>query len=378
MGDATGSRTADDRRGAGPYRGSMKVRLSALAIAAFEVIGTFGASHNQPERKAVTALSLLLVLVGPAALAVRDRYPRSAATAGIVSSAVYVGLGYAYGPIFLGVIVGLVTCVFAGYRRDAWVLAAAALVGFAVADAVDPRSTNPGWLHIALVAAWLALVVVVADLVRVRRDREREARRLQVGEQRLALAQDLHDVLAHNISLMNVQASVALHLIDERPEQAKPALAAIKEASHTALQELRTALDLLRDEQAAPRTPAPTLADLVALVDGVRASGMDVTLRVDATPALPPSVEVAAYRIVQEALTNVTRHAHASSASVEVGYDSDVVVTVTDNGVGGAPVAGNGLVGMRERATALGGTLDAGPAPGRGFVVSARLPVPEQ
>lgn len=207
------------------------------------------------------------------------------------------------------------------------------------------------------------------------RAKEDEERR-RLGEQRLNLARELHDVLAHNISLINVQASVALHLIDQQPDQARPALANIKEASGKTLRELRGALDLLRHGEEAPKAPAPSLADLDALVAEVRSGGLDVRLDHDGpAPTLPASVELAAYRIIQEALTNVTRHARAHEVTVHLGYGGEgVTIEVTDDGVGGRANPGNGISGMRERARALGGTVEAGPRPGGGFRVLARLP----
>jgi signal transduction histidine kinase len=366
-------------------RSRVAIWLSALGIAAFEVVGTFGATSNQPDRRDVTALSLVLVLAGPAAMAVRDRHPRSAAAVAIVSSVVYLGLGYAYGPIFVSVVVGLVWVRLRGHRRDVWVLAGVGFLGFVVADLVDPRSHGTVWFVGGQVARWLLVVLVGAELASTRAEQraarlqaDREERRRRAGEQRLALAQELHDVLAHNISLMNVQASVALHLLDEQPERARPALATIKQASHEALDELRAALALLRQEEGqpgAPHAPAPRLADLPGMVAGVRASGLRVDLEQEPVPDdVPGAVQLAAFRIVQEALTNVTRHARARSATVRVGYDGGVCIEVVDDGVGGVPVPGNGLTGMRERAGALGGTLEAGPGPDGGFRVSARLP----
>ena len=230
------------------------------------------------------------------------------------------------------------------------------------------------------------VVLAVSEVVRTRREQaaqreraEADERQRRVDEERLRLAQDLHDVLAHNISLINVQASVALHLLDDDPEQARPALATIKDVSKDALHELRTALDLLRRgaDDEAPRSPTPRLADLDALVAGVRAGGLDVRLEQPATPpTLPAPVESAAYRIVQEALTNVTRHAHARTVTVRLGYDDGVTIEVTDDGRGGPAEPGNGIRGMKERAAALGGTADAGPVPGTGggFRVTAHLP----
>ncbi len=360
------------------------VWLSALGIGVFQVVGTFGASDNQPERRAVDAVAIALVLVGPAALARRDRWPLVAVAVAAGAADLYIGLGYAFGPVFVSVDVALFGAVQAGHRRSTWALAAAGYAGFVVALLRDPRA-DPGALHLALVAGWLVMVLALSEVAKGRRERfaeaeraEHEERQRRVSEQRLNLAQELHDVLAHNISLINVQASVALHLMDEQPDRARPALVTIKKASHEALRELRTALDILRDG-AAPRAPAPRLTDLPALVAGVRAGGLDVRLDHDGeAPALPAAVELAAYRIVQEALTNVTRHARARTATVRLtfpeGEGAGVFVEVADDGVGGSPEPGNGIVGMRERAQALGGTVEAGPCPDGGFRVAARLP----
>ena len=357
---------------------------SALAIGAFQVVGSFGAADNQLERRAIDGVALVLVLLGPAALAVRDRWPLAAVVVAAAAADVYVGLGYPYGPVFVSVAVAFYAAVQAGHRRSTWLLAAAAFGGFVVASLVDPRSDGgPGLVRLALVAGWLALVLAVSEVARVRQDQaeereraEQEEHRRRAGEQRLRLAQELHDVLAHNISLINVQASVALHLLDDQPDRARPALATIKDASRDALGELRTALDVLRRGDEAPLAPAPRLAEVAGLVDGIRAAGLMVTIDEDGpAPPLPAAVELAAYRILQEALTNVTRHARASAVTIRLAYpDGGVTVDVVDDGVGGAPTPGNGIAGMRERAAALGGTVQVGPAPVGGFRVVARLP----
>jgi signal transduction histidine kinase len=371
---------------------------SALGVAVFQVMGTFGAADNQLERRGIDALAIVLLLVGPAALAVRDRWPVLAVVVTIAAADLWVAFGFAFGPIVLSVIVALVSAVLIGQRRATWVAAAAGYVGFLIALAVDPNGHKGIWWPAIVVAGWLLLVLSLAEVVRARRDQVVERRRLteidrqrRADEQRLDLAQELHDVLAHTISLINVQASVALHLLDEQPERARPALTEIKQHSSEALGELRVALDVLRRGDAAPRTPAPRLADLPALVDSVRASGLDVRLQQHSepdhrdhvtSPALPPATELAAYRIVQEALTNVTRHSRARSVVVEVrvasasGADGGdrVHLEVSDDGIGGAPVDGNGITGMRERAASVGGTVSVGPAPGGGFRVVADLP----
>jgi signal transduction histidine kinase len=232
-----------------------------------------------------------------------------------------------------------------------------------------------------------------AELVRGRRERtaalrlgrEQEARR-RAEEERLRIARELHDVLAHNISLINVQSGVALHLLDQQPEQARSALSIINEASADALREVRSVLGVLRgvDEQV-PRTPTAGLAALGELVKRSAAAGVAVEVEVQGRRRpLPTSVDLAAFRIVQESLTNVARHSGADAARVKLGFDQrELTVQVDDDGVGavrsgsanGEPLGGNGIAGMRERAVALGGVLDAGARGGRGFRVAARLPL---
>lgn len=359
------------------------VWLGALGLGLLQVVGTFGAADNQPGRRAVDVLAVVLVLTGPVVLLGRHRWPLVAAVVSVAAADVYVGFGYPYGPIFVSVVVALFTAVQAGSRRWVWWIAGAGYAGHVAAMVVDPRGDGANGTHLAVVAGWLVVVLAISETVRVRRERELEVERFaveeqerRVGEQRLALARDLHDILGHNLSLINVQASVALHLLDAQPERARPALAAIKEASRESLHGLRTALGLLRGGDEAPRAPAPGLADVDVLIARVRASGVVVRLeRQDPPASLPSSVELVAYRIVQEALTNVTRHARAQAVTVRLGYQGGMTIEVTDDGIGGAALAGDGILGMRERAGALGGTVEAGPCLGGGFRVAARLPV---
>jgi signal transduction histidine kinase len=211
--------------------------------------------------------------------------------------------------------------------------------------------------------------------------REEEAER-RAGEERLRIAREVHDLVAHNMSLINVQASTALHLMDREPDRARAALEAIKSASKDALLELRSVLGVLRRAgEDAPRSPTPGIDRLDDLVAGAAGAGLAVEVIVDGERrSLPPTADLAAYRIVQEALTNVTRHADASAAIVRLEYgDADVVVQVDDNGQSGAssvPIraGSNGIAGMKERAAVLGGTLQAGPRPEGGFRVRAWLP----
>jgi signal transduction histidine kinase len=368
----------------GPMWSRGTVWSSALVVGIVQVAGSFGAAEEQLDRRALDAAAIVLLLIGPFALAVRDRWPLAAVVTTVSAATVYIGVGYPYGPIFVSIAVAFYALAQAGHRRTSWVSAPLAYLAIVAAATVDPFAERGHTVvKLALIAGWLAMVVAVSELVRVRREQAaereqaaRDERQRRLSEQRLQLAQELHDVLAHNISLINVQASVALHLLDEQPGQARPALTNIKEASRDALAQLRTALDVLRLGEGAPRAPAPGLADLDALASGVRASGLSVVIeRDDHLPPLPAEVELAAYRIVQEALTNVTRHADARLVTVRIANHDGLNIEVLDDGIGGRAGPGNGITGMRERARALGGSVQAGPHPRGGFRVSARIPV---
>ncbi|MGI5337483.1 sensor histidine kinase [Streptomyces sp. CA-181903] len=266
--------------------------------------------------------------------------------------------------------------------------------------------------------AWAGMAAAAGDAVRSRRayiaaieeralraecSREEEARR-RVAEERLRIARELHDVVAHHIALVNVQAGVASHVMDSRPDQAKQALAHVREASRSALDELRATVGLLRQygDPEAPTEPAPGMGAFDQLVDGFTRAGLRVAVTVTGAPAdasgagdedpaasvagaLPAAVDLTAYRVLQEALTNVHKHAGpgARAEVVILRAPGSLVLTVLDDGpedgVPGddGPAGGHGLVGMRERVTALGGTIETGPRQGTaGFRVRVRLPVP--
>lgn len=196
----------------------------------------------------------------------------------------------------------------------------------------------------------------------------------------MRIARELHDVLAHSISVINVQAGVALELIDERPEQARTALTTIKAASKEALGEVRQVLSTLRAPGEAPRAPAPGLDRLPELLEQAAAAGLHAEVTVEGDPVpLAPGADLAAFRIVQEAMTNIVRHSGSRAARIRLGHlPGCVEVQVDDDGpavASGDSGGGNGLVGMRERAAALGGTVEAGPRPDGGFRVRARLPL---
>jgi signal transduction histidine kinase len=203
----------------------------------------------------------------------------------------------------------------------------------------------------------------------------------------MRIARDLHDVVAHNISVINVQANTALHLMDRQPERARSALTTINEVSRQALVELRSVLGVLRAvDESEPRAPTPGLARLGDLTDSAAAAGLAVRVEECGPPApLPADVDLAAYRIVQEALTNSARHSGGTNATIRIAYGEGALeVEVDDDGALRPPArppgqprgTGSGIAGMTERAKALGGTLQAGPRPAGGFAVRARLPLP--
>ncbi|GAA3444478.1 sensor histidine kinase [Planomonospora venezuelensis] len=359
-------------------------RMLPLVVGAVQVASNYGAQANQPGRLPVDLLGTALLLVGPLALAARRSHPVLALAVTLASTFAFVARGHAYGPIFFSPLIALHFTVVLGHRRTAWAASAVAyafLVAYTTWLAPVP---SPGLWHDLGIAAVLGTVLAVGEFARARTERAAERARVvaeesrrQVSEERLTMAQELHDVLAHNISLIHVQASTALHLIDDHPEQARTALTAIKQASKDVLTEMRSLIGVLRDD--APRSPTAGLDGLEELAGR---SGLDVTRRVTgrARP-LPSGVDLAGYRIVQESLTNVVRHAPGSAVEVLLEYGArELLVRVTDSG-DGTPAeslgGGNGIPGMKERAAALGGTLAAG-RHGRGFRVEARLPIPEE
>ena len=342
------------------------------------------AGHHSPARHLGPA-DWVLLAAGPLALVFRRRWPVAVLWVAFVATLTPSGAW----PANLSLIVAFFLAATSGHRRAAWAVIA---VGYLCSVWLAPLAYgNPtGSLAFALaLAGWLAVLVIAAEVVRLRRERTVETRatraldaRRRASEERLQMARDLHDVIGHNISLINVQAAVGLDLLDTDPEQARAALAAIKAVSKDALDELRTMLAGLRqDNEEAPRAPAPGLGRLGELVEVTRAAGIPVTLQtVGEARSLPAAVDLAAYRIVQESLTNVARHAGQATATVRLVHGRDGLdIEVCD--VGGVPATsgsflgtGSGIAGMRERADALGGRLEAGPRPGGGFAVTAHLP----
>jgi signal transduction histidine kinase len=362
----------------------------AVALAAFLLVGSYFASQGQPDRRVFDAGAVVLLLVAAGALAWRRRYPVAVLLVVFGATLIYFVLGYATSPIWLVMVVAYFTAVVAGHRLPAAIVAVVGFLVFPWLDFLLRDAPAPSPAGLAGLAAWLLVLLGVGEGIRIRRERAAEAARIReeealrrAGEERLRIARELHDALGHHLSLINMQSGVALHLNKELPEQARSSLTAIKQASKEALSELRSVLDILRQEgEPAARSPTWTLARLEDLVSQAAAAGLEVRTETDGeVRRLPFAVDVAAFRIVQEALTNVSRHAGPATATVRVSYgDRDLTVQVDDDGRGQhehgrAPGSGKGITGMRERAAALGGDLEAAARPGGGFRVLARLPL---
>jgi signal transduction histidine kinase len=279
----------------------------------------------------------------------------------------------------------IISAVVRGARVWAWgTLAGIAVLALGAYLALG----NPAALaRPLLVALILSLFVGVGEAMRNRRERFREIsqqvaarRETAAEEERLRIARELHDVLAHSLSQISVQAGVGLHLFDTRPEKARESLAAIKTTSSQALEEVRGVLGFLRSEgYPASRAPEPDLDRVPLLVETYRRAGLDVTYENHLAAVPAPAIQLAVYRIVQESLTNIGRHAQATSVRIQLTEDAgDYVVSVADDGRGlpdGPSQTGKGMLGMRERAELLGGTFTTTSGESGGLVVTARIPV---
>jgi signal transduction histidine kinase len=337
--------------------------------------------------RAMDVLGYLAVVVAGMSLGLLRRWPR--AVFGVVAAAVglYVARGHSPGPILLTPLLALLGVSLYSDRRSSAICAGALCAILAVAGLV----AGTGLLLALLFLGWCGVPVLIGDVVRRRneqiaglrvrnraleRSHEEELRR-RIAEDRLSIARDLHDSVAHAMTVINVQAGAATHVVDRRPEAAKDALLSIRRASGDVLDELSAMLSLLREPDApAPRVPAPGLAQVPALVDELEGDHLTVSVASRGPlERVPPTIGTAAYRIVQESLTNIVRHAQAARAElrIDAGNDGELSVLVADDGAGSGNGAGAGvgLRGMRERAEASGGRLVAGRAPEGGFRVHA-------
>jgi signal transduction histidine kinase len=363
--------------------------LLSVLVGVVQIGLTILAGRHQHTPRDLDVLGGLLLAVGPVALVARRQHPVAVLYVAFAGTLAYRAVGYPNGPIYLSLIVAYVNAVVEGHSRAARGVMPIGYLGFLFLPTLIAGEDRPTIGAVIGLAAWLFVLAAGTELIVSRRQQAAEQQRARIAEakrlasdERLRIAREVHDVVAHNVSLINVQAGVALHLIDEQPERAGPALAAIKQASKETLDELRSVIDALRGvDETAPRAPTPGLDDVERLVMRTSDAGLPVRLeRSGLDEPVPAGVELAAYRIVQEALTNATRHAGASSVTVRlVQGEHDLTVDVEDDGRGVVRVpvngTGSGIAGMRERATALGGEFEAGPRPGRGFRVHARLPL---
>ena len=365
-------------------RGHLADGLIALALLAIGLAGTAPAARTQGLGP-ITPWSYAGVAAAAVALAFRRTYPTPALVAVTAAMAVYLLGGNLYGPILFSLFVAVYTAGAHRPVREAVLTTGAVLAALVLCALIGSGTgVNPVMTQVAWVAGPLAIGVTVRvgreQVLQARRD---EARR-QADAERLRVAQEVHDVVGHGLAAITMQAEIALHLLEKQPaqaSQAQEALVAISRTSRESLDELRATLGAVRrGGDTDDRSPAPGLARLDDLVARTRAVGVPVTVEVDGPPtALPAAVDLAAYRIVQEALTNVLRHAGAATAEVRLHRgEEQLTVSVTDTGRGSAPTsatAGHGLAGMSERVSALGGSLSAGPHPDGGFRVTATIPV---
>ena len=360
--------------------------LPVLVVPPVLIVDAAVSSYGNP----LTAVNVVAAFVGCLPLAARRHlgFPALAPplTAGIIFELWRV---HPASTVVLIPMIALFELALGGDRRRSLWMGIATVPCVVVSVLPFATASNLAPVVISNLALCL-LAIAGGDLVRARRlsaerlvdAREAETLR-RVGEERLRIAHEIHDVVAHAMTAINVQAGVAAHLLDHDPGQAHDALRTIKAVSGEALDDLRATLNVLRDpSRAVPLGPTAGLADLGPLTEGLRAAGVSVTVEIEPVGDVPAAVQSAGYRIVQEALTNIARHASASRARVTVRRVPGAVrIEVVDDGPASGPsadggaAAGNGVPGMRERAAALGGTLEAAPAATGGWRVRAELPV---
>ncbi|MCC5036329.1 histidine kinase [Streptomyces sp. WAC 00631] len=408
--------------GGGPRPRGTGWREGAVTATAFALCLLGGVVRVDDTLSAPPAAAYVIAVVSCAVLPLRHRAPLAVLAATTAVGLLVPLLGLLLTPLIVAPAVITAHSYALAARTERSAASAVSLASAALVASI-PLSGDFSWKdasRMGVVAAFPLVAGVLGRSVRNRRaylaaveerarraeeSRDHEARR-RVAEERVRIARELHDLVAHQITLANAQATVAAHLFDTRPEQTRKSLGELVETTGHALDELRATVGLLRQsgdasgDVSGPAEPAPGLSRLPALLESFRRAGLEVTVHQDGTARpLPPGVDLTAYRIVQEALTNVTKHAGTGGAQVRLGWNRDrVTITVADDG-GGARTAPNastgprastepsgstvpdrppgyGLIGMRERATAVGGKLSAGRRPEGGFLVSAQLPLP--
>lgn len=374
-----------------------------LATATVNVVGTLLVARHQPQAQPLDPGGVVLLLAAPAALWWRRSHPALVLLGCFAVTTTFLWLPYPGGPVYGPLIVALVTAVIAGRRLAAYtVVVAAVLASVWLPTPLGQDSSSLA--RTAGLAAWLLFLASVGELVRYRRaladaERQRIAMTLQAQtdevrrrslQDRLHLAQELHDVLGHHLAVINVQATAALELFDNAPQKVPNTLRAVRDASRNALVDVQSFLSSLYDSaERAPHEPSPSIIDLDALVAPARAGGVPVRTSVEGpVRPLPATVDLAASRVVQEALTNVIRHAGQPATRVRVRYGTNTLTlhvqndqptaTTADLPMGSATGGGRGIAGMRARVGDLGGALTAGPARDHAWSVTAKLPIPEE
>ncbi|MGI5348171.1 sensor histidine kinase [Streptomyces sp. CA-250714] len=368
-----------------PYGGAAEL-LPACGVLLLVAVWTAASLLLNPaDPSPVTVLGWLLNAAACGALYVRRRYPVAVPVFVLAATATYYVTSEYDGPLVLALVLALHFLAAEGRLQAALAIAAVAVIGVGIGTLAGNEDTNI--VSVFMLTGWLVAVVALGTMRHRRFAYAEEEARLRATEERLRIARELHDVIGHRISLINVQSGASLHRLKKHPEEAEEALAAIKENSREALRELRATLGVLRQvDEAAPTRPAPGLARLGELVAAARPAGFEVRVHSRGRAReLPAAVDLAAFRIVQESLTNVTRHARGVTA-VEVRLDfgeRELSLAIEDDGGPASAAhrktarhstAGSGIEGMRERAAMLGGELSAGQGPRGGFAVNARLP----
>jgi signal transduction histidine kinase len=360
---------------------------AAVSVAMLAVLAGVAASAHPRHSGGSHALALLLLApLASLPLAVRRRWPVPVFFVVLTASVAYGVLGPRASTV-TGATYALYTVAVQASRTWSLLALAAAEAGVALnatlAATGKDSAVNDAFTALVQLTVWIAAEGIRRHRAYVASLRERSLR-AALAEQRLQIARELHDIVAHAMSVVAVQAGVGSHLIATRPDEAAKSLRAIEATARAALSETRSLLSVMRDEDLdrASRSPVPGLGNLHALVRRVADAGQPVTLHVEGQPRpLSHSLELSVYRVVQEALTNVVRHAAPpATATVVVRYDDNgaVIVEVTDDGrcarARRGDGGGHGLAGMRERVSLLGGELSAGPRTGGGYQVVARLP----
>ena len=364
--------------------------IAVLALVGVSFSGTVLSAPGAPAPSWSSGIGLICVAC--AALLWRRQYPRITTGVTIACVLALAALGYVLTPLLLApALLALFSLAFRTGGRAAWALTATAVAGVVcTAQLAGPVAESLG-LKVLGPQAWLLLPTLLGLAARGRseyqeRTREEEARH-RVAEERMRIARELHDVAAHHLALANAQAGTVAHLIPADPGRAALMAAELSDTIASALRELKGTVGVLREDpdQQAPLEPIPGLAQLPVLADSLGAAGLTVITTTTGTPRpLPPAVDLTAFRVIQEALTNVAKHAVVPRACVRLAYTESMInITVSNDAGRGAPAVspvgpGYGLVGMRERAAAVGGHLQAGPRAAGGFEVTAGLPLRPQ